>query len=76
MFFEAALSPNPAETLTELVRQSPVVRVVVVTAAPEEELTLESCAGGVRTRCSLAGDLAGDAGRMPPQSRTRGSLVG
>jgi DNA-binding NarL/FixJ family response regulator len=41
MIFEAALSPNPAETLTELLRQSPVVRVVVVTAAPEEELTLE-----------------------------------
>src|SRR5947208_4040914 len=29
MIFEAALSPSPAETLTELLRQSPSVRVVV-----------------------------------------------
>jgi DNA-binding NarL/FixJ family response regulator len=41
MIFEAALSPNPAETLTELLRQSPSVRVVVVTGSPDEELTLE-----------------------------------
>jgi DNA-binding NarL/FixJ family response regulator len=41
MIFEAALSPNPAETLTELLRQSPSVRVVVVTGEPDQELTLE-----------------------------------
>jgi DNA-binding NarL/FixJ family response regulator len=41
LIFEAALSPNPAEMVTELLRQSPSVRVVVVTAQPDEELTLE-----------------------------------
>jgi DNA-binding NarL/FixJ family response regulator len=46
MIFEAALSPNPAETVAELVRQSPAVRVVVMTAEPEQELTLELCRRG------------------------------
>jgi DNA-binding NarL/FixJ family response regulator len=41
MLFEAALAPNPVEAVTDLLRQSPNLRLVVVTAEPEEELTLE-----------------------------------
>src|SRR6266568_9693276 len=41
LIFESALSPNPADTVSELLRQAPAVRVVVVTSEPDEELTLE-----------------------------------
>jgi DNA-binding NarL/FixJ family response regulator len=41
LIFEAALSPNPADAASDLLRQSPALRLVVVTAAPDEELTLE-----------------------------------
>jgi len=41
LIMEAALSPNPADTISELLRQTPSLRVVVVTAKPHEELTLE-----------------------------------
>jgi DNA-binding NarL/FixJ family response regulator len=41
MLFEAAIAPNPVEAVTDLLRQSPNLRLVVVTAEPEEELTLE-----------------------------------
>ncbi len=41
LIFEAALAPNPAEAVTELARQAPGLRVVVVTPEPNEELTLE-----------------------------------
>jgi len=41
LIFEAALSPNPADTVVELLRQVPTLRVVVVTHEPNEELTLE-----------------------------------
>jgi DNA-binding NarL/FixJ family response regulator len=41
LIFEAALASNPAETVTELLRQAPTLRVVVVTPEPNEELTLE-----------------------------------
>lgn len=41
MLFEAALAPNPIEAVTDLLRQNPNLRLVVVTAEPEEELTLE-----------------------------------
>jgi len=41
MIFEAALTPNPVETVAELMRQNPQLRVVVVTPAPDEEMTLE-----------------------------------
>src|SRR2546428_12318316 len=37
----SALSSNPAEALSELPRQSPALRVVVVTPQPDEELTLD-----------------------------------
>jgi DNA-binding NarL/FixJ family response regulator len=41
LLFEAALAPNPAEAATELLKQNPALKLVVVTAEPEEELTLE-----------------------------------
>src|ERR1700745_2518114 len=41
LILESALSSNPAEALSELLRQSPLLRVVVVTPQPDEELTLE-----------------------------------
>jgi DNA-binding NarL/FixJ family response regulator len=41
LIMEASLSPNPADTVSELLRQTPSLRIVVVTARPLEELTLE-----------------------------------
>jgi DNA-binding NarL/FixJ family response regulator len=41
LIMEAALSPNPADTVSELLRHTPSLRLVVVTARPQEELTLE-----------------------------------
>jgi len=41
LLFEAALASNPVEAVSDLLRQNPTLRVVVVTAEPEEELTLE-----------------------------------
>jgi len=41
LIFESALAPNPAEAVADLVKQSPEVRLVVVTPDSNEELTLE-----------------------------------
>jgi len=41
MLFESALAPNPVEAVSDLIRQNPGIRLVVVTAEPDEELTLE-----------------------------------
>jgi DNA-binding NarL/FixJ family response regulator len=41
LVFEAALVPNPADAVAELLRQSPSLRLVVITAEADEELTLE-----------------------------------
>jgi DNA-binding NarL/FixJ family response regulator len=41
MLFEAALAPNPVEAVSDLLRQNPVLRLVVVTPEPQEEMTLE-----------------------------------
>jgi len=41
LIFEAALTSNPVETVGELLRQNPKMRMVVVTPSPDEELTLE-----------------------------------
>ncbi len=41
LIMEAALSPNPADTVSELLRQTPALRLVVVISKPHEELTLE-----------------------------------
>ncbi len=41
MIFEAALAQNPVEAVADLLRQNPQVRIVVVTPASNEEMTLE-----------------------------------
>ncbi len=41
LIFEAALTPNPVEAVSNLLRQSPGLRIVVVTPVADEELTLE-----------------------------------
>ena len=41
LMMESALSPNPADAVSELLRQVPGLKVVVVTPEPNEELTLE-----------------------------------
>lgn len=41
MLFEAALAPNPVDAVSDLLRQNPGLRLVVVTGGPEQELTLE-----------------------------------
>jgi len=41
LIFESALAPNPVESVNDLLRQNPKLKVVVVTPGPDEELTLE-----------------------------------
>lgn len=41
LIFESALAPNPVEAVADLIRQTPGLRLVVVTPEPDEELTLE-----------------------------------
>jgi DNA-binding NarL/FixJ family response regulator len=41
LLFEAALAPNSADAVTELIKQNPALRLVVVTEEPNQELTLE-----------------------------------
>jgi DNA-binding NarL/FixJ family response regulator len=41
MIFEAALAQNPVEAVADLLRQNPPLRIVVVTPASDEEMTLE-----------------------------------
>ena len=41
LIVESALAPNPAEVVSDLLRHSPALKLVVVTPAPNEELTLE-----------------------------------
>lgn len=41
LIFEASLSSNPAETVSDLRRQCPTLKLVVVTSELNEELTLE-----------------------------------
>jgi DNA-binding NarL/FixJ family response regulator len=41
LLLEAALAPNPADAVTELIKQNPTLRLVTVTEEPNEELTLE-----------------------------------
>jgi len=47
VIFEAALAPNPVEAVTELLRQNPQVRFVVVTPGADEEMTLDLFRRGV-----------------------------
>src|SRR6202142_1629301 len=41
VIFEAALAQNPVEAVADLLRQNPQVRIVVVTPASNEEMTLD-----------------------------------
>jgi DNA-binding NarL/FixJ family response regulator len=41
LIFEAALASNPVEAVTELLRQNPKLKIVVVTPGANEELTLD-----------------------------------
>jgi DNA-binding NarL/FixJ family response regulator len=41
LIFESALAPNPVEAVTELLRQSPQLKIVVVTPGSDEQLTLD-----------------------------------
>jgi DNA-binding NarL/FixJ family response regulator len=41
LIFEAALAPSPVDVVSDLIRQTPNLRLVVVTQEPDEELTLE-----------------------------------
>src|SRR5271170_5629406 len=41
LIFESALAPNPVEVVTELLRQSPQLKIVVVTPGSDEQLTLD-----------------------------------
>ena len=41
LIFESALAPNPVEAVTELLRQAPQLKIVVVTPVSDEQLTLD-----------------------------------
>jgi DNA-binding NarL/FixJ family response regulator len=41
LIFESALAPNPVEAVTELLRQTPQLKIMVVTPASDEQLTLD-----------------------------------
>jgi DNA-binding NarL/FixJ family response regulator len=41
LIFESALAPNPVEAVTDLLRQAPQLKIVVVTPASDEQLTLD-----------------------------------
>src|SRR5580658_450799 len=41
LIFESALAPNPVEAVAELLRQATQLKIVVVTPASDEQLTLE-----------------------------------
>src|SRR5271167_1811277 len=41
VIFEAALSPNPADAVSDLLRQSATCRLVVVLQEPDQEMTLD-----------------------------------
>jgi DNA-binding NarL/FixJ family response regulator len=41
LIFESALAPNPVEVVTELLRQAPQLKIIVVTPVSDEQLTLD-----------------------------------
>ncbi|MBV9574935.1 MAG: response regulator transcription factor [Acidobacteriales bacterium] len=47
LLLEATLTPNPAELVTDLLRQTPSLRIVVVTVESNQELTLDLFRRGV-----------------------------
>jgi DNA-binding NarL/FixJ family response regulator len=47
LIFESALAPNPVEAVAEFLRQAPQLKIVVVTPASDEQLTLDLFRRGV-----------------------------
>ena len=47
LLFEAAIASNPIEAVSDLLRQNPLLRMVVITTDPDQELTLELFRRGV-----------------------------
>ena len=41
LLFEAMMAPNPPEAVSDLLRQNPSLKLVIITTEPNEELTLE-----------------------------------
>jgi DNA-binding NarL/FixJ family response regulator len=47
LLFEAAIASNPIEAVADLLRHNPLLKLVVVTSEPDQELTLELFRRGV-----------------------------
>ena len=74
LIFESALAPNPVEAVAELLRQAPQLKIVVVTPASDEQLTLELFRRG-STWHPVARSGARDSGRLPAQGCRRRTLA-
>ena len=48
ILFESAISPNPSEALAEVMKRAPAARLIVLTAEPGEDDTIEYLRRGVR----------------------------
>ncbi len=48
ILFESAISPNPAEAVTEVLKRAPDAKVIVLAAEPDEDDTVEYLRRGVR----------------------------
>src|SRR5260370_15026850 len=60
LIFESALAPNPVEAVTELLRQVPQLKIVVVTPLSDEQLKLDLFrrrAHGILSRAAEPGIL-------------------
>ncbi len=48
ILFESAISPNPAEAVTEVLKRSPNAKIIVLSPEPDEDDTVEYLRRGVR----------------------------
>lgn len=48
LLFEAAITPNPAESISEIMRRNPQTKIVVILVEPDEEDTVDLLRRGVR----------------------------